>query len=183
MGVRLEGKRIILRKPVRADAYPLYLNAKDKEISRYTFLPRPYTLEGAYDFIRKNHIMRRKGRIIPLGIEWRENGQIIGMISLMGIDHKNKNAELGYWLGKKYWGKGIMKEAICLILRYGFRELKLVRIYAHVMHPNMTSASLLERIGFTFEGRRRKVLLHRRKWMDYLCYGMLRGEQYKIAPK
>lgn len=98
------------------------------------------------------------------------------MISLMKIDYKNKNTEIGYWLGRKYWGKGIMKEAIKLILNFGFKKLKLVRIYARVMHPNISSAKLLEKSGFRYEGRMRKTILRRGKWMDELRYSILSNE-------
>ena len=98
------------------------------------------------------------------------------MIGLMNIDYNNKNAEIGYWLGKKYWRKGIMKEAIKLILNFGFKKLKLVRVYARIMHPNIFSAKLLEKSGFQCEGRTRKTTLRRGKWMDDLVYSILSNE-------
>jgi len=94
----------------------------------------------------------------------------------MNIDYKNMNAEIGYWLGKEYWGKKIMKEAVFLILGFGFEQLKLVRIYARVMHPNIASAKLLEKQGFKYEGRLRKATLREDKWMDELRYSILRNE-------
>jgi len=98
------------------------------------------------------------------------------MIGLMKIDYNNKNAEIGYWLGKKYWGRKIMKEALKLILNFGFKELKLVRIYARVMHPNIASANLLEKSGFKYEGRMRKTTFRKGKWLDDLRYSILREE-------
>ena len=122
------------------------------------------------------HQKMRKKKTFSLGIELKETKEIIGMVSLMNVDYDNKNAEIGYWLGKKYWGKGIMKEAIKLILDFGFKKLKLVRIYAKVMHPNITLAKLLEKSGFKYEGRMRKTILRRGKWMDDLRYSILNSE-------
>ena len=122
------------------------------------------------------HQKMRKKKTFSLGIEFKETKEIIGMVSLMNVDYDNKNAEIGYWLGKKYWGKGIMKEAIKLILDFGFKKLKLVRIYAKVMHPNITLAKLLEKSGFKYEGRMRKTILRRGKWMDDLRYSILNSE-------
>jgi RimJ/RimL family protein N-acetyltransferase len=113
-----------------------------------------------------------------LGIELKETGQIIGVMSLMHIDPASKNAEAGYWLGKKYWGQGIAKEALKLILEFGFKKLELVRIYARVTHPNIASARLLERCGFKYEGRMRKSTFTNGKWMDDLMYAILK-EEYK----
>ena len=101
------------------------------------------------------------------------------MISLMNIDEKNKNAEIGYWLGKKYWGKGIMREAVKLILQFGFKKLKLERIYAKVLHPNVASAKLLEKSGLRYEGRLRRATLRRGRWYDDLCFGILKTELRK----
>lgn len=69
-----------------------------------------------------------------------------------------------------------MKEAIRLILNFGFKRLRLMRIHAKVMHPNIRSAKLLEKCGFHFEGRLRKAKLVRRHWIDDLIYSMLRSE-------
>lgn len=109
----------------------------------------------------------------------KATGQIIGMISLMNVSEKNRNAEIGYWLGKKYWGKGYATEAVSLILRYGFKELKLFRIWARVFHPNLTSIRLLEKVGFTLEGRLRNNIKKSGRWLDELCYGILKTEYKK----
>jgi len=176
MELKIEGKQITLRKLKKSDAPSIYQNAKDFEIARYTTLPHPYRLKNAEDFIKMTHQKIRKKKAFELGIELKESKEIIGMMSLMDIDYDNKNAEIGYWLGKKYWGKGIMKEAIKLILNFGFKKLNLVRIYARVMHPNIASAKLLERSGFKYEGRMRKTTLRRGKWMDDLRYSILNSE-------
>ena len=69
-----------------------------------------------------------------------------------------------------------MKEAIKLILNFGFKKLKLVRIYARVMHPNISSVKLLEKSGFQYEGRMRRTTLRKGKWMDDLRYSILSNE-------
>jgi len=176
MDLKIEGKQINLRKLKKSDAPSIYQNAKDFEIARYTTLPHPYKLKNAEDFIKITHQKIRKKKAFELGIELKETKEIIGMISLINLDYDNKNAEIGYWLGKKYWNKKIMKEAVNLILNFGFKKLKLVRIYARVMHPNISSAKLLEKSGFQYEGRMRKANLRRGKWLDDLRYSILSSE-------
>jgi len=176
MELKIKGKQINLRKLKKSDAFSIQRNAKDFEIARYTTIPHPYTLKNAEDFIKLTHLKINKKKAFEYGIELKETRGIIGMIGLMNIDYNNKNAEVGYWLGKKYWGKGIMKEAIKLIINFGFKKLMLVRIYARVMHPNIASAKLLEKSGFEYEGTMRKSTFRNGNWMDNLNYSILCNE-------
>ena len=177
--MKIRGERIILRPLQKEDAGSLFNHANDLDIARYTLLPHPYTLKTALDFINITKKNREKKKAFEFGIELMETEKIIGMISLMNIDEKNKNAEIGYWLGKKYWGKGIMREAVKLILQFGFKKLKLERIYAKVLHPNVASAKLLEKSGLRYEGRLRRATLRRGRWYDDLCFGILKTELRK----
>jgi len=176
MELKIEGKQINLRKLKRSDALSICQNANDRLIAKYTRLPYPYKLDDAYNFIKKTHQNLNKKKSFELGIELKENKEIIGVISLMKVDYDNKNAEIGYWLGKKYWGRKIMKEAIKLLLNFGFKKLNLIRIYAKIMHPNISSAKLLEKSGFQYEGRMRKTITKDGKWMDNLIYSILSSE-------
>ena len=179
MEIKIEGRFINLRKLKKSDAMSIYKNARDYDIARYTMIPYPYKLKGAEDFIKATHRNIKKRKAFELGIEHRESEEIIGMMSLLDVDHDNKNAEIGYWLDKKYWGKNIMKEAVKLILNFGFKELKLVRIHARIMHPNIASAKLLEKSGFQYEGRMRKTIFRKGKWMDDLRFSILK-EEFKM---
>ena len=172
----LKGDKINLRRIRRSDAESIYHHVKDKDIARYTFIPHPYRIEDAYSFIKLSHKQIYQKTNFPLGMEHPQSKQIIGIISLDHVNYEHKNAELGYWLGKKYWGQGIAKEAIRLILRYGFKELKLKRVYARVMQPNIASAKLLEKSGFTYEGTMREMLYRRKQWLDMLWFGILKEE-------
>ncbi|MEM2478624.1 MAG: GNAT family protein [Candidatus Pacearchaeota archaeon] len=175
MSIKIEGKQINLRTLRLSDAKAIYQNV-DFDVARYTPIPYPYKLKDAISLIKKAQSWLKKKAAFVFGIELKEKKQIVGTISLVRIDYKNKAAELSYWLGKAYWGKGIMKEAIRLILNFGFKKLRLVRIHARVMHPNIRSAKLLEKCGFHFEGRLRKSRLVRGRWIDHLIYSMLRSE-------
>lgn len=176
MNVILEGKRIRLRQLVCNDAESIYQNARDREIGRYTHVPYPYRVETARDFIRLARRLERRGRAVVFGIEELETGKIIGIMNYFRIDRINRSAELGYWLGKKHWRKGFTLEALNLIIGWMFREQKLVRITARVWRPNIASARLLEKAGFRFEAGLRKGAFYRRRWLDILCYAILREE-------
>ena len=105
----IEGRTINLRTLKISDAYSIYKNAKDREISKYTRLPYPYWLKHAYDLVRLCQEKYKNKTDYELGIELKNIGKIIGTISLMHLDNTRKNAEVGYWLGKQYWRRGITK--------------------------------------------------------------------------
>jgi len=182
MDIILKGWRINLRRIHKADAESIVQHANAKEISRFTFIPHPYGIGDALTFIRRSQSAWRSGSMQNFGIENRETGKIIGMVGIIRISKKHRQAEIGYWLGKKFWGKGIATEAVLLILEYCFKNLKLHRVCARVMHPNLASAKLLEALGFKKAGGLRDDLKQRGRWMDTILYGLLRQE-YKLPAK
>ena len=86
------------------------------------------------------------------------------------------SAELGYWLGKPFWGRGIITEAARAITAYGFETLGLTRIYAHVDSDNGASARVLEKAGYQREGLLRKAVLKKGELVDYLLFAILRED-------
>lgn len=173
---KLIGHKINLRKISKSDAESIYQNAKDKDICRGVPLPMPYTLKSAEEFIKLTQKYWKNKSEAQFGIEDKETGKIIGMIGLMNLDFKAKKAEVGYWVGKKYWGKGIAKEALKLILKYAFKDLKLNRVYAKVASMNVPSCKLLKKCNFKLEGRLRKDGKFKGKWDDLLIFGILKEE-------
>lgn len=175
--MKITGKVINLRTLYESDETSIFENVNNYKIAEYTLnIPFPYKLQDAKDFIKITQEKLIDKSAIHLGIEDKKNKQIVGMISLTKIDKTNKNAEVGYWLGEKYWGKGYMKEALDLIVRYGFKNLKLEKIYAYVFSPNIKSQKRLEKAGFNQEGMRKKHLCKNNKWYDDYIYGILKDE-------
>ncbi|MBD3217760.1 MAG: GNAT family N-acetyltransferase [candidate division Zixibacteria bacterium] len=172
----LKGQKINLRRVHKSDAESIYRYARDNEISRYTFLPNPYRIDDAYRFISTTHAALRAKKAFIFGIEHKQEKKIIGMISLEQVNFQHLLAEAGYWLGKQFWGQGIAKEALQLLLNFGFKQLKLNRIYARVMHPNTASCRLLERTGFRKEGVMRKAVWRDGLWLDLIWYAILKDE-------
>ena len=175
----LKGRRILLRYPTLRDARSIYFYAKEPDIARYTTLPQPYTLAHAKSFLKRTVLSRHDKHAYRFAIIWKETGELIGMMGLESVDSVSKRAEIGYWLGKPYWGKGIMQEAISLLLDFGFKKLKLERIFAKVYHKNPASAHLLEKHGFTKEGTLRRHVFRNGEWLDEHHYGLLREEHHR----
>lgn len=153
----------------------IYENIRDREVVRWTLnIPHPYPKNGAEKFIRKARNEARAGKAYHFAIMLE--GQAIGGIGLQKIDKLNKNAELGYWLGKKHWGKGCMTQAARLALRFGFGKLKLHRIYAHLFEGNAASRRVLEKSGFRQEALLKEARHRNGKYHNQLTYGILRSE-------
>jgi len=162
----------LLRHLRLSDAHDIYKNVKDKEVSKWTAtIPYPYPKDGAVKFIRHAQYHADKDKDLILGIEY--DGRIIGVISLMHINKTHKRAELGYWLGKKFWGKGIMTESVRQILKIAFQKKKLHRIYAKVFQENLPSQKVLERCGFNLEGVHKDSVFKHGKWRDIMTYAKI----------
>ena len=90
-------------------------------------------------------------------------------------DVERRSAEVGYWLGEEYWGRGIVTEALIAVTDYAFSHYDVCRLYAHVFEWNGASARVLEKAGYTFEGRLRKSVTKDGRTIDQLMYAMIRG--------
>jgi [ribosomal protein S5]-alanine N-acetyltransferase len=170
----LKNERLVLRKITPRDSKDIFDCAKDEEVSLMVPLPTPYTRKNADDYIKLSSELWKNKKEAQFGIELE--GRVVGMIGLMGLDFDKKSAEIGYWLGKNYWGKGIMFESLKLVLVYAFSTLKLRRIHAGVYQPNLKSAKLLEKIGFIHEGIQREHGRFLGKWEDLHLFGLLRKD-------
>lgn len=98
-------------------------------------------------------------------IELNETAQPIGIISLIHIDYKNRNAECVIDLGEAdQWGKGFGKEAMQLLLSYAFEELNLHKVYLRVFSFNERAVRLYEKLGFEKEGEQKDQLFRNAEW-------------------
>ena len=101
------------------------------------------------------------------------NGKVVGGLGLMNKE-KNHKAEIGYWLGKKYWNKGIMTKAVKLMTDFGFKKLKLKRVYATVFPKNKASVRILEKSNYKLEGLMSKHHKKNGKYFDALLYARIK---------
>lgn len=177
MCMRITGERIYLRSYRVTDAKIISENVSKKEICRWIpSIPYPYPKDGAVSFIRDVQKKWREKKAYNFVIVKKETNELIGGISLGSIIWKNKNAELGYWLKKSEWGRGITTEAVDLILGFGFKELKLHRIYGEFFEENIGSKRVLEKSGFKFEGIMRESDFLWGRYRNKHLYSILKRE-------
>ena len=134
--------------------------------------PHPYTAADADQWIRQaTEETPQTHFAIVIG------KSMIGGIGLeLGTDIFRRSAEIGYWLGEPFWGRGIATEAVRAITNYAFSTFNLCRIYAGVFEWNPASVRVLEKAGFMREGRMRKSVFKDGRVTDQFLYAMIRGE-------
>lgn len=169
----LTTKRLVLRSLTPADANDVQLLAGDREIAANTALiPHPYEDGVAESWIEATALAYAEGRRVNFGITLRSGGALIGSIGL-GINRDHQRAELGYWIGKPYWGQGFATEAACAVLEFGFRELGLHRIFAHHLTRNPASGRVMQKAGMLYEGTLRGHVLKWGVYEDIAIYGIV----------
>lgn len=168
----LETARLRLRPYNEADIPELVPLIGTREVAATTLrIPHPYTENDAREFL----VMAEEPGRIWLAVTLLADGRQIGGVGLR-VDDQHSNAELGYWLGAPYWGQGYATEAAREMLRHGFQQLKLHRIFASHFEGNTASGRVLQKLGMQYEGCQRQ---HIRKWdrfLDSELYGILRDE-------
>ena len=143
----IKTERLIIKIPVIDDRFELTQLINDKHVIKWlSDTPFPYTLSHAEEFIERSQEKAIKGETYNFMI-FKEK-KILGGIGL--TEFKKKSCELGYWLGKKYWGNGFATEAVKSILDFGFGQLNLEEIYASYKIGNEGSKRVLMKCGFQF---------------------------------
>lgn len=109
-------------------------------------------------------------------------GLLVGSAELRDIDPEHAQAELSFWVGRPYWGRGYAAEAGAALLRHGFGPLGLNRIYAFHMARNPASGRVLARLGMRQEGVLRQRVRRWGRFEDVLAYAVLRAEYPGAGP-
>ena len=113
------------------------------------------------------------------GIVEKESGKLIGNISVVRLIEEIDAAELGWALGRAWWGRGIMPEAARAVLKFLFDEVGANRVYAGHDAENQKSGRVMQKIGMTYEGRQRAAGRNNRGVVDMDQYAILKGDSIK----
>ena len=147
-----------------ADNRKVWLNLRD-------VFPHPYSDEDARFWIELA-LSQEPQR--SFAIASRE--EAIGGIGLVfGEDVHSRAAELGYWLGEPFWGKGIMSSAVSCFTEYDFQHFQVLRIFAEPFASNLASRHVLEKAGFSLEGVLKKSVIKDGLVQDQALYALIRN--------
>jgi len=144
--------RLLLRAFSEADIPGLVALAGNYEVARNTLnISHPYTEADARHWLHLTRQGFEQRRAYAFALELRATGEFIGGIGLT-LEPRFDRAEAGYWLGQPYWGQGLATEALAALLRFGFQELRLNKIYATHHAENLASGGVMRKNGMIKEG-------------------------------
>ena len=168
-------ERLLLRAYTSDDAPAMWRLINVREVALNTLrIPYPYP-EGEAERWTASHDERVQRGDHAFAITMRETQELVGTVGLH-LKAENDSAEIGYWIGIPFWGRGYATEAAGALMRYGFENFPLNRIFAMHFRRNPASGRVLHKIGMRYEGTLRQ---HLKKWDEYVdleCYGILRSE-------
>ena len=169
-GIELRTERLLLRPMRLADVVAVLAYSRDEVWAQYhDKLP---DVHWAEEFVTK--------KVMP---PWEDesrfsillDAEVVGGIGLT-IDRKSALGELAYSLAREHWGKGLVVEAAQEVVRWGFEELGLAKIWTVADARNVQSVRVMEKLGMTREGLQRAQMLVRGKRQDQVLHGLLREE-------
>ena len=170
----IQTARLTLRSYSAADIADLVRLAGAREVAATTLrIPHPYTEQDAKEFIAAY-----AAQTVPetrFAITLTSDGRLCGGIGFR-VDEAHQHAELGYWLGVPYWGRGYATEAAGAMIQYGFETLGLHRIYASYVPHNVASGRVLQKIGMRREGLMRSHICKWGEFQDLEYYGILKTD-------
>lgn len=173
---RLEAGRLVLRPFGPDDADDVARLAGALEIASTTLhIPHPYTREMAAGWIAGHGAQFDAGAAAVFAMTLRASGTLIGAVGLT-IDGDHRRAEVGYWVGTAWWGRGFGTEAVGAVLRYAFEDLDLHRVHAVHFTRNPASGRIMQKVGMTYEGTLRQHILKWDTFEDVALYGILRED-------
>lgn len=171
----LTGDAVLLSPFTQLDAPLVQFYAGDEMIAKTTQnVPHPYPDGAAEKWIASHLLDCLEYRNIALAVR-TVDGDLVGAINL-SLKPKDQMAELGYWIAHKYWGNGYCTRAALCMIKYGFEELSLNKVYARHLGSNTASGRVMEKIGMSREGIQRQHTMKDCVLQDIVEYSILRAE-------
>jgi len=168
----LTTERLVLRPFSPSDADAVQRLAGEPEVADTTLsIPHPYLDGMAKAWIATHETAWTRNESATLAVTETGEG-LVGAISLR-IELAQRRAELGYWIGRPYWGRGYATEAARAMIAWGFAHVGLSRIYAHHMTRNPASGRVMEKIGMQYEGTLRHHFFRGGVAEDVAIWGIL----------
>jgi RimJ/RimL family protein N-acetyltransferase len=169
--MRLQGTRCVVRHWRMGDADALLRHADNINVARQLRdrFPHPYTRANASLFLKA-----ATSAAEPSNLAIDVGGEAVGAIGYVpGMDVERYSAEIGYWLGESYWGRGIVTEALQLVTEYVFTTGNLLRLFALPFADNVGSMRVLEKAGYVREATLRSSSVKNGRPRDQALYARI----------
>ena len=173
----IKTERLVLRQFNLSDSKRVQELAGDIKIFETTLnVPYPYEDGMAESWIGTHENSFNNGNGVIYAIVKKDAEELIGTVSLIGINNIHKKAELAYWIGVPYWGNGYCTEACHAIVKFGFENANLNKIYALSFEDNIGSCRVMEKLGMAYEGTRRQDVIKNGVAIDLKSYSILKRD-------
>ena len=143
----------------------------DENLTKYMTVHFPVSFMEQKSWLEKLYKDESKIKLI-ISVDDKD----VGMISLINIDHKNKNSEIGIYIIPKYQKNKYAFKVINKMLNFVFREMNMHKIYVLIYKCNVPSIKLFEKLGFTFEGSDRESVFYNNKYHDINRYSIFKRD-------
>lgn len=170
--MEIKAQGFTLREWRTGDVAALQHHADNSKIYDYLLdiFPHPYTMENAVEWV---DMMLNQDPLLVFVIDIGD--ELAGVVGItMRVDVYRKAPLIGYWLGEAYWGRGIMTQAVRLVVGYAFANLDITRLQAGIFSTNPASMRVLEKAGFVKEGIARSAIFKNGMVLDEHCYGLVK---------
>jgi [ribosomal protein S5]-alanine N-acetyltransferase len=171
----IKTERLLLRRVIKEDIGQIFKMRSDKNVMKFIGKNPITTMDGAINFFNMVNDSLENNTGITWAISLKEAPEkLIGTIGLWRLIKEHFRAEIGYMLLPEYWKKGLTKEAAFKVIEYGFDEMKLHSIEAHINPQNEASATLLASAGFIREAYFKENFFFNGVFQDTAIYSLLR---------
>lgn len=168
--------RLCLRKLTIADVEDVFAYACDPLVSRYTLWPTHRSRLDSERFIEAELAKYEHLQPGTWGIVHQGHNKVIGTCGFGTWHMAHARIEVGYALGRAYWGQGLMPEALQAVIAFCFSTLPLNRIEAFCLVENHASARVMEKVGMCYEGLLRQAICHQGRYCDLKLYAILQAD-------
>jgi [ribosomal protein S5]-alanine N-acetyltransferase len=174
--LRMTTARLLVRTLTQDDLPAILACYDHPDVGRYCAPVRWPDMDHALAWFHRRSGDVTSGRAKQLVIISNSDQRVVGTSVLFNIDTDHRHAEIGYALGREFWGRGYVNEAVGAVIDYAFAELKLHRLTATIDTRNRASAKVLMRLGFICEGTQRESYFDAGEFTDSGLYGLLAME-------
>jgi len=169
----LATEHLFLRKITEEDAQQIFFLRSDRDVLRYLDRDPITSIDDALQWIRMIDAGVRSNEYIAWAMSLKNEKELIGTISFWNIRKEHYRSEIGYALHPLHQGKGLMQEAMTVVLDHGFKTMNLHSVEANVNPQNAPSIKLLERNNFAREAYHRENYFFRGKFLDSAIYSLI----------
>jgi len=167
----LKTERLRLRPFTLDDEAAVFALVSDPEIARFVRFEAHRSSDETRAFLELVQQYYERGNPFAWAIVLRENGRLIGSCGFVSQAPERRSAEIGYWLGKPYWGQGYAVEAARALVRFGFEQIGLDRVEAKCFLENRAGQRVIEKLGMRFEGMDRSEMI-KGEYPELRLYGI-----------